>query len=73
LTLAFGGPNRYTGKNLRDGHAHLVDQGLNDSHVDVVIELLGETLRELDVPANLVQEVAAIAESVRGQVLGRES
>lgn len=71
LTFAFGGPNRYSGLNMKEGHAHLVKRGLNDSHVDVVIELLAETLRELEVPETLIGEVAAVAESVRNQVLGR--
>ncbi|MCJ8345559.1 group 1 truncated hemoglobin, partial [bacterium] len=46
LTMAFGGPNNYSGKDLRDGHAHLVEKGLNSSHVDVVIELLAGSLKE---------------------------
>ncbi|EQC45066.1 cyanoglobin [Bacteriovorax sp. BSW11_IV] len=72
LTFAFGGPNKYSGLNMKDAHARLVDKGMNDSHVDVVIELLGGTLKELGVGDNLIGEVAAIAESVRGQVLGKE-
>jgi hemoglobin len=71
LTMAFGGPHNYTGLDMRRGHAHLVEQGLNDSHVDAVIENLGATLRELGVAENLIGQVAAIAESVRGDVLGR--
>ncbi len=71
LTFAFGGPNNYTGKDMREGHAHLVERGLNDSHVDAVIEDLGATLKELNVPDELIAEVAAIAESVRDDVLGR--
>lgn len=71
LTFAFGGPNNYTGLNMKDSHARLVEKGLNDTHVDVVIELLGGTLKELNVPDNLIGEVAAIAESVRPQVLGK--
>lgn len=71
LTFAFGGPNDYTGRNMREGHAHLLEQGLNDSHVDIVIEHLGSTLRELNVPEPDIAEVAAIANSVRDDVLGR--
>ena len=71
LTMAFGGPNNYTGEDMRKGHAHLVEKGLNDSHVDVIIELLGETLKELGVSDDLIAEVAAIANSVRDDVLGR--
>ena len=71
LTFAFGGPNKYTGKNMKDGHAHLVARGLNDSHVDAIVEILGATLKEFNVPDEKIQEVAAVAESVRDQVLGR--
>ena len=71
LTMAFGGPNKYTGEDMRAGHAHLVARGLNDTHVDVIIELLGETLKELGVSDDMIGEVAAIAESVRDDVLGR--
>lgn len=71
LTYAFGGPNNYTGKDMREGHAQMVKDGLNDSHVDAVIEDLGATLKELNVPDELISEVAAIAESVRDDVLNR--
>lgn len=71
LTLAFGGPNNYTGLDMRNGHARLVAQGLNDSHFDAVVENLGATLKELNVPDNLIAQVAAIAETTRNDVLGR--
>jgi hemoglobin len=71
LSFAFGGPQNYTGKSMRDGHAHLVERGLNDGHVDAVIENLGSTLREMGVAEDLIREVAAIAESTRNDVLGR--
>ena len=71
LTMAFGGPHNYTGADMRRGHAHLVLRGLNDGHVDVIIELLGATLAELNVPQALIAQVAAIAESTRGDVLNR--
>jgi hemoglobin len=71
LTMAFGGPNNYTGLDMRKGHAHLVKQGLNDSHFDAVVEDLGATLKELKVPDHLIAKVAAIAETTRNDVLGR--
>ena len=71
LTVAFGGPNNYSGQDMRNGHAHLVERGLNDSHFDAVMEHLGATLQELDVPADLIGEAAAIAESTRADVLGK--
>ena len=71
LTFAFGGPNNYTGKDMRDGHAHLVKQGLNDAHFDAVMGYIGATLKELNVPDELIAEAAAIAESTRNDVLGK--
>lgn len=69
--MAFGGPNHYSGINMREGHAHLLKRGLNDIHVDIVIEHLGATLSELGVSTEDIQQVAAIANSVRDDVLGR--
>ena len=71
LTMVFGGPANYSGLDMRKGHQHLVKMGLDDSHVDVVIELLGETLTELGVPDDKIAQVAAIANSVRDDVLDR--
>ena len=71
LTVAFGGPNKYSGEDMRKGHAHLVKNGLNDSHFDAVMENLGATLKELNVPGHLIAQAAAIAESTRKDVLGK--
>jgi hemoglobin len=71
LTMVFGGPNNYTGKSMRDGHKHLVARGLNDEHVDIVIEHLGNTLKELGAADEDINEVATIANSVRDDVLDR--
>ena len=71
LTVAFGGPNHYSGEDMRRGHAHLVARGLNDAHFDAVMENLGATLKELNVPADLIAQAAAIAESTRADVLGK--
>lgn len=45
LTMVMGGPNNYSGEDMRKGHAHLVERGLNDSHFDAVMENLGAVLR----------------------------
>jgi hemoglobin len=71
LTMAFGGPVHYTGQDMRRGHAHLVQRGLNDSHFDAVVELLGQSLTELNVAPELIAQVAAVAESTRADVLNR--
>ena len=71
LTMAFGGPHNYSGKDMRTGHARLVAMGLNDSHFDAIVELLGGTLKEMGVADNLIAQVAAIAESTRADVLNK--
>jgi hemoglobin len=71
LILVLGGPNQYGGKDMRAGHAQLVQRGLNDTHFKAVMENLAATLRELDVPAELIAEVAAITEGTRREVLSR--
>lgn len=71
LTMVTGGPNAYTGRDMRAAHAHLVARGIGDRHVDLVIKHLGDTLAELGVADELIQQVAAVAESVRDDVLSR--
>ena len=72
LTFAFGGPNNYSGRGLKAAHAKMVEEmGLNDSHFDAVVELLGATLTELGIADDLIGQAAAVAESVRDDVLGR--
>jgi truncated hemoglobin YjbI len=69
LTMALGGPNSYTGADLRTAHARLA--GLGDEHFDRVIGHLAATLRELGVPEPEIASAGAIAESTRDQVLNR--
>ncbi len=71
LTMAFGGPNNYSGKDMRNGHAKFVKMGLDDSHFDAVMENLKATLAELNVPQNLIDQVDALAETTRADVLGK--
>ncbi|MEM9749770.1 MAG: group 1 truncated hemoglobin [Pseudomonadota bacterium] len=72
LTMAFGGENAYAGADLRTAHARLVaDKGLTDVHFDAVVKHLAASLEELGVGPDLLAEVGATAESVRGEVLGR--
>lgn len=68
LTMVFGGPNDYNGRDMRASHAHL---SLDESHFDAVVELLAATLQELGVAADDIGEVAAIAASVKDDVLNR--
>jgi hemoglobin len=69
LTMALGGPNTYTGADLRTAHARL--PGLGDEHVDAVIGHLAATLHELGVTETDIAAIGGIAESTRNDVLNR--
>jgi hemoglobin len=71
MTMAFGGPHAYTGKDLRAAHAGSVARGMTDEHFDAVAGHLHATLTTLAVPAELIAEVMAIVGSTRREVLGR--
>lgn len=71
LVFVTGGPGEYTGQEMRAAHAHLCERGLSDPHVDVVIEHLGAVLTELGAGTEDVAAVAALAEGLRAEVLGR--
>ena len=44
---------------------------IDGAALDAIIELLGATLQEMGVAEGLIQQVAAIAESTRNDVLNR--
>ena len=71
LTMAFGGPDTFGGKELRDAHAHLVARGMNDNHFAAVAENIRATLKELGLPDDIISEVIDAAEGVRNEVLGK--
>lgn len=72
MTYAFGGAAHYSGRSLREAHAKLVEKmGLNDSHFDAVEEHLRTTLKEMNIPGDLISEVMAIVEGTRDNVLNR--
>ncbi len=66
LTMAFGGPNSYTGKDMREAHKHM---NLTEEHFGAVAEALVGTLNDLSVPQELIDEVVAVALSVKDDVL----
>lgn len=67
LTMVFGGPNDYTGKDMREAHKDL--DGLNESHFGAVAGHLQGTLEELGVATDLINEVMTIAASTHDDVL----
>lgn len=72
LSRAFGGAQEHQGRDLRTAHARLVNEhGLSDAHFDRIVTLLDDTLEEIGVAAELRQEVWALVDSTRTEVLNR--
>jgi chemotaxis signal transduction protein/truncated hemoglobin YjbI len=70
LTGAFGGPQAYTGRSLREAHKGLVEEkGLGEAHFAAVAGHLQATLKDLDVSSDLIDEVMTIAASTHDDVL----
>jgi len=68
LAYAFGAPMAYTGKKMRDAHAHM---SLTENHFNSVAGHLVTTLKELEVGQDLIDEVVVIAMSTKNDVLGK--
>ena len=71
LTMVFGGPSNYSGRDLAEVHRHLVARGMTDQHVDVVVDLLADTLRLIGASEEDVAEVVRLTEATRDDVMGR--
>ena len=72
MTVAFGGPDEYRGRDMREAHKQLVaERGLNDSHFDAVAENLQSTLSELGVASDLIDEAMALVGGTRDEVLNK--
>lgn len=71
LSMAFGGPNNYQGRDLRAAHARVRGQGLTEGLFEVFMGHFRSTLEELGVPAPKITEIVAIAETGRNDVLNR--
>ena len=67
LAYAFGAPLPYTGKNMRDAHAHM---NITEAHFNSVAGHLATTLKELNVEQDLIDQVVEIAMSTKKDVLG---
>ena len=63
---AAGGPQRYTGRNMRDSHAHLKITG---PEWEVFLGDLRQTLDKFQVPAAEQEELFAIVRSTKGDIV----
>lgn len=68
MTYAFGGPANYSGATMRAAHSKMK---LTDEHFNAVAENLVASLKELNVPQELIDQVVAVALSVKDDVLNK--
>jgi hemoglobin len=69
LAMALGGPNEYSGLDLRSAHELPRSQGLDEEHYHVFMGHFEDTLAELGVPEAMIDEVMAIAHTGKEDVL----
>ncbi len=70
LSAALGGPEAWTGKDMRKAHKDLPD--LDEDHFNAVAEHLQSTLAELKVEKEMIGKVMAAVGSVKGDVLNEK-
>lgn len=71
LMMALGGPVKFTGKEIRSAHIHLVQGGLTDVHFNAVSKHLDNSLAAFKVSPEIRKEIADVVENVRKEVLNR--
>ncbi|MBB5032540.1 group I truncated hemoglobin [Prosthecobacter vanneervenii] len=68
LSAAFGGPLPWTGKDMRKAHEGM---GLTEVHFNAIAENLVNTLKDLKISQDLIDQVVAVALTTKDDVLGR--
>lgn len=66
LCFAFGGPNKFQGKDLRTAHSHLK---LTEDDFKAVAENLIKTLKNFKIPDDKINDVMTIVASTHDDVL----
>jgi hemoglobin len=71
MAMALGGPSNDHGPTLRQSHARLVSQGLDDSVFEAFLGHFEDVMKELGVPGEKIAEVMPIFHGARSDVLNR--
>jgi hemoglobin len=70
MTYAFGGENKYAGRDMAAAHRHLIPH-LNEAHFNAVVENFVATLQELGVPEQDIEDACAIVATTKDAVLAK--
>lgn len=66
IAAALGGSEIYNGRSMGDAHAGM---GITDAHFDRVVGHLADTLRDLGVPEETIDEIAAKLGPLRAEIV----
>ncbi len=66
LSQVLGGPRQYSGASMRDAHSRLA---IEQRHFDGVAVHLVETLRELNLPEEIITAIAAALTPLSAQIV----
>jgi len=72
LTVALGGPGKFTGKGLSKTHDKMVSEGLTIKHFYKFVSLLLVTLKEYGASEEMINEVEKTLGIMKSDVLGNE-
>ena len=73
LTMALGGPSRYTGKSLAKAHAPLKDRGLSAEHVDKFFGYFRDAMRDFEIEDDVAAKIMVVLSATRDDLLASES
>ena len=71
LTMLLGGSRTFSGIDLATAHASARQRGMNDETFDALLVHFRESLMEINVAQDYIDEVMALLENTRDRVLGR--
>ncbi|HLU56935.1 MAG TPA: group 1 truncated hemoglobin [Pseudonocardia sp.] len=65
IAAAIGGPEVFSGRSMKDAHAHL---NVRPEHFDRVVDHLVATLTELSVPADVIGRIGATLAPLKADI-----
>ena len=71
LTMLVGGSRSFNGRDLTTAHAGARAQGLNDADFDALLAHFEESLLQVGVAWDYIEDMLALLETTRGAVLDR--